>query len=297
MGVAAARDCLTGLDKSKVDALYLCSTTPPFADRQNAGIVATALNLRDNVLTADFTASQKAATTGLVTALDALKGGDKKSILLTAADMRMTKSAYFHEMWYGDGAASLLLGSDNVIAECLGTYSIQNDFVDHYRGMNHKFDYNWEERWIRDEGYSKIIPQAVNGLLGKCNMSAADISKFVFPCFFKREHQGIAKSLGFKREQLVDNMHDVCGETGVAHSMVMFISALEEAKPGDKILVASFGQGSDAVLFQVTDNIKKLPARLGIKGSLANRKEIRVPIPGVASWHCSLHRSRYHFQF
>jgi len=276
MAVAAARDCLVGMDKSKVDALYMCSTTPPFADRQNSGVISTALNLGDNVITADFTASQKVATTAMVTALDALKGGEKKSVLLAAADMRMTKSAYFHEMWYGDGAASLLLGTENVIAECLGSYSVSYDFVDHYRGSMNKYDYNWEERWIRDEGYSKIIPEVVSGLLKKCNMSAGDITKLVFPCYFKRGHRGIAKALGFKPDQVVDNMHEVCGETGAAHALVMLISALEDAQPGDKILVASFGQGSDALLFQVTDNIKKLPPRVGIKGSLANRQEVDV---------------------
>ncbi|RJP71652.1 MAG: hydroxymethylglutaryl-CoA synthase family protein [Candidatus Abyssobacteria bacterium SURF_17] len=274
MAVAAARDCLAGMDKKKVDALYLCSTTLPFADRQNSGIVSTALNLNENVLTADFTASQKVATTGVATALDALKGGEKKSVLVVAADKRDAKTAYFYEMWFGDGAASLLLGTENVIAEFLGSYSISRDFVDHYRGSMSKYDYNWEERWVRDEGYSKIIPEVVNGLLKKCNLTPKDISKFVFPCFFKREHRGIAKTLGFSPEQVVDNMHEVCGETGAAHCLAMFISALEEANPGDKILVASFGQGSDALLFQVTDNIKKLPARMGIKGSLANRKEV-----------------------
>ncbi|UCD56080.1 MAG: OB-fold domain-containing protein, partial [Candidatus Hydrogenedentota bacterium] len=271
--VTAARDCLAGMDKSKVDALYLCSTTLPFADRQNSGIVSTALNLNESVLTADFTASQKAGTTGVVTALDAIKGGEKQSVLVVSADKRETKSAYFHEMWYGDGAAALLMGTENVIAECLGSHSVSVDFVDHYRGSMHKYDYNWEERWIRDEGYSKIIPEVVTGLMNKCGVSADDITKFVFPCFFTREHRGIAKKLGLAG-QLVDNMHDVCGETGTAHPLVMFISALEEAQPGDKILVASFGQGSNALLFQVTDNIKNLPERTGIKGALANRKEV-----------------------
>lgn len=273
MAVAAARDCMVGMDKSKLDAVYLCSTTLPFADRQNAGIVSEALNLKDGVLTADMTASQKIATTGVVTALDAVKGGGKDSVLVVAADKRETKSAYFHEMWYGDGAAALLLGCENVIAECLGSHSISVDFVGHYRGAGRRFDYNWEERWVRDEGYSKIIPEIVGGLMEKCGVSADDITKLIFPCFFKREHRGIAKKLGLAG-QLVDNMHDVCGETGAAHPLVMLIGALEEAQPGDKILVASFGQGSDAMLFEVTDKIKDLPERAGIKGSLANKKEL-----------------------
>jgi 3-hydroxy-3-methylglutaryl CoA synthase len=50
MAVAASRDCLGGQDKQKLDALYLASTTQPFADRQNAGIVSSALNLKDNLI-------------------------------------------------------------------------------------------------------------------------------------------------------------------------------------------------------------------------------------------------------
>ena len=56
MAVAASRDCLRGRDKQELDALYLASTTLPFADRQNAGIVASALNLKEHLLTADHTA-------------------------------------------------------------------------------------------------------------------------------------------------------------------------------------------------------------------------------------------------
>lgn len=55
MAVAASMDCLIGKDKTKIDAGYLCSTSLPFLDRQNAGILATALNLRSDINTADFT--------------------------------------------------------------------------------------------------------------------------------------------------------------------------------------------------------------------------------------------------
>lgn len=276
MAVSAAQDCLKGMDKSRLDAVYLASTTLPFLDRQNSGILATALNLKENIVAADFTSSLKAGTTAMVSALQMLKGGEMNNILVVASDKRETKSAYFHEMWFGDGAASVWLGNDNVIAEFKGSYSVTCDFIDHYRGVGKKYDYNWEERWIRDEGYAKIIPQAVGGLMKKLNLQASDISKLVFPCFFKREHAGIAKSLGFTPDKVQDNMHEVCGETGTAHPLMMFISALENAKPGDKIILASFGQGSDALLFEVTDKIKELSPRRGVKGSLARRKEQTV---------------------
>ena len=61
-------------------------------------------------------------------------------------------------------------------------------------------------------------------------------------------------------------MHETCGETVAAHAILMLVSALEEAKPKDRILVAGFGQGCDALYFEVTENITKLSKRNGVKG-------------------------------
>jgi len=274
MAVAAARDCLAGMDKSKLNALYLCSTTLPFADRQNASIVKSALNLPDAIETGDMTASLKAGTSALLTALAAVKGDAQKQILVAAADRRETRSSSFYEMWLGDGAAALTLGSENVIAEFLGGHSISHDFVDHYRGGGKHYDYTWEERWVRDEGYSKFVPEVVGGLFKKLGISINDVDKVIFPCFFKAEHKKIGKRLEAAAEKVVDNLHEVCGETGAAHPLVMLVSALEQAEPGQRILVVGFGQGCDALYFKVTDAIKKLPQKTGIKGSLESRKEL-----------------------
>jgi len=272
MAVAASRDCLKGLDKKNIEGLFLASTTLPFADRQNAGIVSTALNLKTDILASDFTSSQKASTNALLAALESVKGGDRKNILVTAADKRETKPAYFYEMWFGDGAAAFTVGDTNVIAEYKGSYSVSHDFVDHYRGAFKHFDYTWEERWIRDEGYSKIIPEAVGGLLKKLNITMNDVDKLVFPCFFKAEHKNIAKKLGATPEKVVDNLHEVCGETGTAHPFLMMTAALDSAKPGDKILMASFGQGCSAFLFEITENITKLPERKKFQKTLDNKE-------------------------
>ena len=270
MAVAAARDCLTAQDRNDIDAVYLGSTTLPFADRQCAGIVKGALNLRDDIVTADFTTSMRAGTTALITALAAVRGGDQKRVLVTATDMRQTKAATFYEMWFGDGAASVLVGDTDVVAEYKGSYTVSVDFVDHYRGADRATDYTWEERWVRDEGYGKIIPQAVNGLMDKLSITMDDVDTLVYPCFFKAEHKKIAKRLGAAPEKVPGNLHDECGETGAAHPLVMLVRALETAKPGDRILVCGFGQGCDALYFQVTDAILNLPERTGITGSLAN---------------------------
>jgi 3-hydroxy-3-methylglutaryl CoA synthase/NAD(P)-dependent dehydrogenase (short-subunit alcohol dehydrogenase family)/putative sterol carrier protein len=272
MAVAASRDCLVGMDKTRVDAVYLASTTAPFADRLNAGVVATALNLREDILAADFTSSLKAGTTAVITALEALN--DRKRILVTVADRRETRAGSFYEMWFGDGAASLLLGDEDVIAEFKGSFSVSYDFVSHYRGAQSRFDYTWEERWVRDQGYAKIIPEAINGLLDKSGLTIDEVDRVIYPCFFTREHARIARAIGAAPEKVGDNMHEVCGETGAAHPLVMFINALQEAQPGERIVVASFGQGCDALCFEVTEKVASLPPRMGTKGAVARKKSI-----------------------
>jgi 3-hydroxy-3-methylglutaryl CoA synthase len=128
MAVAAARDCLVGMDKKQVDGLYLASTTFPFADRLNSGIVATALNLREDIFAADFTASQRAGTSALIAALEAVQGGKRRTALVVAADRREARAASHYELWFGDGAAALLVGSENVIARFVGAHTLTADF-------------------------------------------------------------------------------------------------------------------------------------------------------------------------
>jgi len=161
-----------------------------------------------------------------------------------------------------------------VIAEFKGNFSSSYDFADHYKASGKDFDYTWEERWVRDEGYAKIIPETINGFLNKYSMKIEDFDKIIFPCYFKREHKNIAKKIGADPAKVQDNMHEVCGDTGTAHPLVMFVAALEEAKPGDKLLLASFGQGCDVLAFEVTDKINDFKGPQGIKGSLANRAEL-----------------------
>jgi len=272
MAVAAARDCLLGQGRDQVDALHLASTTLPFTDRLNAGIVATALNLREDLWAGDCTGSLKAGTSALIAALETVKGGGRRRALVTAADRREARAASTYEMWYGDGAASLLVGDGDVIAEFLGAYSISCDFVSHYRGAGRRFDYHWETRWVRDEGYLKLIPRAVDGLLSKLGLSMDDVDRVVYPCPLGRAHAQIAKAIGAAPAKVVGNMHETCGEAGAAHPLLMLVAALEQAQPGQRILVVGFGQGCDALCFQATAHIRDLPPRDGVSGALSRRR-------------------------
>ncbi|MBO6824938.1 MAG: OB-fold domain-containing protein [Sneathiella sp.] len=261
MAVEAARNCLADQDRADISGVYMASTSYPFQDRQNAGIVADALNLSSSLQTLDFSSSMRAGTSGLLMALQATKGGAGK-VLFTASEKRQTKAGNALEMTSGDGAAALLVGEGDIMARLLGAHTESVDFVDHFRGEENNHDYTWEERWIRDEGYMKIVPTAISALLDKAGINAADITTFCFPVAARNVAAGLAKKTGINPDAVADNLQATVGETGSAHSIVMLVQALEQAKPGDKILVASFGQGCDALLFEATDKVKSAAASL-----------------------------------
>jgi hydroxymethylglutaryl-CoA synthase len=237
-------------------------------------LIATALDLSPEIRTSDFTTSIKAGTGALISAYDAVTSGSAKSVLVCASDCRLGKPGGFQEEIYGDGGAALLLGDKGVIANVEGTYSLSYDFVDHWRSDVDKYNRTWEDRWIRDEGYGKFISEAISGLLKKYNLAPKDFAKVVYPCLYVRAHADIGKALGFEPDQIQDHMFTSIGNTGTAYTLQILVAALEDAKPGDKILVASYGNGSDALFLEVTKEIEKIRERRGVKGHLASKKDL-----------------------
>lgn len=271
MAVEASRDCLTSHKAEDVRNIYFASTTHPFKDRQNAGIIGTALNVEQNLSATDIGGSLKAGTSALIAGLNASRDGAPS--LVAAADKRLTRVASANELNYGDGAAALLCGTENVIAKLVGHHSVSMDFVDHFRGDESDFDYGWEERWIRDEGYSKIVPPAIKAGLAACKLKGSDITHFIMPSLMPAVPKQMAKMVGIGEGAVRDLLGASLGDTGAAHALVMLVDALETAKAGDKIMVVAFGQGVDILVFEVTAEKDKLAKRKGLSGWMARRKE------------------------
>ncbi|MDY7018623.1 MAG: OB-fold domain-containing protein [Chloroflexota bacterium] len=274
MAVASGIDCLSDFRREEIGGLYFATTTSPYRERQDAGLISLALDLETAIRTADFTDSPKAGTTALLSGCDAVKSGAINNLLVCAADCRLGKAGGAQEQAFGDGAAAFLIGDKNVAASLEGSYSLSHDFMGHWRGENDKFDRTWEDRFIRDVGYTKFIPQAILGLVKKYNLNIKDFAKIVYPCLYAREYQSIAKAIGASPEQIQEEILSTVGDTGTAYPLMMLVAALESAKPGDKILVVSYGNGCDALFFQVTDNIEKIKNKRGLKKYLASKQEL-----------------------
>lgn len=268
MAVEAARDMGPA---AQTGALYLASTTHPFAVRQNAGIVADALNLGSDLRTMDVAGSLRASTTALMSALDAAAAGTPA--IVVAADRRKARAGSPMEMLSGDGAAALQAGSEGAIATLLGAATVAADFIDHFRASGDAFDYAWEDRWIRDEGWLKLVPQAVAQALARAGVEPSDIDCLIVPCHLRRVPESVAKACGIPAEAVADPMMDTVGQCGTAQPLLMLAAELAGAKPGQTVVVTGFGQGCDALVFRVTDTAGPARPRRGVAGWLERRVE------------------------
>lgn len=275
MAVNSTYDCLTDIDSKAMDALFFATTTAPYKERLNSEIIATACDLRNDIRSADYSNSVKAGSTALLAAIDSVKAGSAKNVVVAAADCRVAKPGSSQEEFFGDSAASLVIGEDNIIANFVGSHSVSYDFPDCWKSSTDQYHRQWEDRFIRTEAYSKFILEAISGLVKKTELDINSVSKVAFPCLYPGDFKKIGKMLGLGLEKLQDPMIANVGYTGASNSLMLLTAALEGAKPGDKIIVASFGSGSDALLFEVTEEIEKIKGnRRGTKKHLAAKKAL-----------------------
>ena len=173
-------------------------------------------------------------------------------------------------MLFGDAAAAIVLGTEGVVATLEGSYTTSYDFPDYRRLALDRFVRSTEDRFIREEGYGKLIPGVVSGILKNYKLEARDIARVSFPHNNIREQAGIGAKLGFTPEQILTPLNAVIGETGTVSPLLSLAAMLEEAKAGDTLLVVGYGNGADALLFQVTPEIERIKDEAKLKKALAN---------------------------
>jgi len=250
MAVEAARPCCAGT--SDADALpksvVFCSTTAPFVDRDDAMMIAAALDLPDTTETLNLGASLRAGSSGLI---NALRRGDSGRTLLVASDARLTRPGSPQESTYGDAAVALLLGppSPEALATVLASRSLGSDFVDHYRMSGSKFDYALEGRWVRDESLLQLVPRAVSELLSAAGLNADAVRHFTVPAGSAAAKR-VAKDCGLQAAQRDERVLAECGDAGAALPLLLLAGALEAAAPGELIVAVGLGQGVDALLLR-----------------------------------------------
>jgi len=263
MTVEATLDCLRDRESKGIDGLFFASTTAPYAEKQNASLVATAADLTKETLTVDYGGSLRAGTSALRLALDAVKSGSNRAIVVTTADCRMGEPGSAMETQLGDGAAAALVSSDEVAIAVEETFSICQEFTDVWRKSDDSHLRSEDDRFVQTHGYVEITQEAIEGLLKKAGCERQDVCKVIFYAPNVRIHHTMTRALGFDQSAYLDDVFlTLVGDTGVASPLFSLLQVLGEVKAGDRLILVGYGSGADAFLLQVTERIERLKSNL-----------------------------------
>jgi hydroxymethylglutaryl-CoA synthase len=272
MAVAALRDALTAMDPGSIDALYFASTTQPYAEKQSATTIGWGANLRTDIFTVDCTDSLRAGTNALKLALDAIKAGSARGVAVVAADNRLAQPRSSFERTFGDGAATLVVGADHVIATVEDHASFSHEIMDTWRSADEDMVRSWEDRFRLEKGFIEALRGSVSTGLERFGRTTKDYAKIIFSAPDARAHREAARALGLEAAQVQDGLFSALGHTGTAFPLMLLIAALEDAQPGDRLLLASYGDGCDVFSLQVTAEKVQLAARRSLKAHLAAKR-------------------------
>jgi hydroxymethylglutaryl-CoA synthase len=267
MGVEAAIDCLQGINPEQVDAVFFATTSSPYKEKGSVATIAAALNLKETVRGIEATSSLRSGTSSIMAAQK-----DEQTLVI-AADCRTGAPNGPNEQWFGDGAATFLIGSgESVIANIVDSESVQGEIISHWRSQSDLFTQSWEER-LGSTVFMEQVKNAVGPFLEKNDRTVDSIAKVIISGPTTRAHTQAASALGFQSNQVENTLIDTVGSTGNAHAPMMLVSALEKAKPGDELLVISFAEGIDLLLLEATEAITRHGKRKGVEGYLAIKND------------------------
>ncbi len=259
LAVAAATDALGGPLAQDLRSVLLASTTLPYGEKLCATVLSAVLDLKGDVRTSDVSGSLRCASSALLAAADAVRGGG--AALVAAADCRSALPDGENELLFGDGAAAFIVGEEPGVAEIIGSYSVSRDFHDQWRPAGDPYVKGWEERFALVRQQAVVLQAALSGLLERTGLAADDFAAVVLYAHSAKHQAELAQTLGFRPDRIRSGLLDEIGCAGAACAPLMLCEALEKAEPGDRILYLGYGEGCDAIAFRVTDAMRSHPAR------------------------------------
>ena len=262
ISVEAAKNALAraGINPVDIGAVYVGSESHPYAVKPTGTVVAEAIGATPDCHCADFEFACKAGSEGMFVALNLVEAGSVKYGLAIGADTSQGAPGDALEYSASAGGAAFIMGDDDVVAECLFTHSYMTDTPDFWR-REHEYYPQHAGRFTGDPAYFKHIMGAGKAILEKSGMKPDDFAYAVFHQPNGKFPMKVGKMLGFKKEQLETGwLVPWLGNTYSGASPVGLTAILDVAKPGDYILMVSYGSGagSDAFVWKTTDRLAEV---------------------------------------
>ena len=261
MAIEAARNALAraDIDPQWLRAVWVGSESKPYAVKPTSTIVAEAIGATPSVQAGDWEFACKAGTEAMQAAI-ALVGSEMADYAMAiGSDTAQGRPNDALEYTAASGGAAYIIGpKESSLAYLEGSYSYVSDTPDFYRRAHQHYPQHGG-RFTGSPAYFRHVLGSARYLMEELGYTAKDYAVAVLHQPNPKFPARAARSLGFSREQVEPGLLvNVVGNTYAGSSMLGLTAVLDVAKPGDRILLVSFGSGagSDAFSFMVTDAIR-----------------------------------------
>lgn len=279
MSIEAARNALAraGIDPLALRAVWIGSESHPYAVKPTSTIVAESIGASPNIQAADWEFACKAGTEAVQASIGIVGSGMGAYTLSIGMDTAQSRPGDALEYTAASGGAAFIIGAaEEACAVYQGSYSFVTDTPDFWRRADESYP-SHGERFTGEPAYFNHTISAASKLMEMMGTQASDYTYAVFHQPNVKFPQRAAGSLGFSAEQIAPGL--LAGEVGNVYSgscMLGLTATLDIAKPGDRILMISYGSGagSDAFDLIVTDRIEQIRDRAPKTRDYINRKTV-----------------------
>lgn len=264
-----------------VEVLLVGSESHPYAVNPTSTIVGELLGVGNNYLAADLEFACKAGTAAMQLIAGLLENNKMQYGLAIGTDTAQSKPHDMLEYTAGAGAAALLFGNNEkeVIAKLTHFTSFSSDTPDFWRRDGMKYP-SHGGRFTGEPAYFRHVIGAAQSLLGKTNSKPEDFDYCIFHMPNGKFPLSVAKRLGFSQKQIEPSyIVPQIGNPYAAAAMLGLCAVLDQAKPNQKIFMVSYGSGagSDAFIFETTENISKKRKGESVKQMISQAVYIDYP--------------------
>lgn len=269
MSVVAAKASLesAGIAADELNAVYFGSCTNPYTSKAAVSIITEALTDKKEMFCADVQFAARSGTAALQIGAALCDAGQAKLALAIGSDTLSRHVAPNDPMEYSAscGAAAFILGTEKVIAKIDNMYSYNTQSpeffrLDGERYIKHAASEDGETLW----GYRKYVKAAIAGFLKKFDAKPADFTYIAIGQPDGKMPVDVSSEIGFSQEQITPGLiAPEIGDCGSASSLLSLQTVLDQAKPGEKILLVAygFGAGCDVFSLETTNLLSKARKR------------------------------------
>jgi hydroxymethylglutaryl-CoA synthase len=234
-----------GIDPAQIEAIHIGTTSSPYIEQYVAPILAETLGLQPETTMIDYSGSLNALANALLGCLDAIAAKRIKCGIVIGAEDRATAPGADGDATFGAGAVAMVIGTTGTIADFEGLHTYSTFFLDRWHAVKDSWVSNWNDyRFDREYGYQNHVAEACKGLISKLGKTGQDYTYAVFPQPDDRIAALPAKDLGVPRESLAPAISSTLGDLGSCSAFISLAGILDKAKPGETILLASYGSGA-----------------------------------------------------